>query len=52
VIVGDQEIDPELNQMLTQTDVPVLRQYDEPDYLTAVDEFFDTVHVGKSVLVD
>lgn len=52
VIVGDQEIDPELNQMLSQTDVPVLRQYDEPDYLTAVDEFFDTVHVGKSVLVD
>lgn len=52
IIVGDSEIAPELNTYLNDTDVPVLRQHQEPDYLTAVDEFFDTVHAGKSVLVD
>jgi len=52
VIVGSEGVAPELTQFLSGTDVPVLHQYAESDYLGAVDEFFDTVHAGKSVLVD
>jgi starch synthase len=52
VIVGDDGVDPELQEYLKGLDVPVLRQHEESDYLNAVDEFFDLVHQGKSVLVD
>lgn len=52
VILGDREIATDLNASIDSLEVPVLRQFEEGDYLTAVDEFFDTVHAGKSVLVD
>lgn len=52
VVVGDQEISPDLMNHVNTLDIPVLHQYQENDYLTAMDEFFDGVHAGKSVLVD
>lgn len=51
-IVADSGVSSEINSYIAQNDIPVLHQHDEPDYLTAVDEFFDSVMVGKSVLVD
>jgi hypothetical protein len=51
VIVGYDGVASELKQYSQGLDVPVLHQHEEGDYLTAVDEFFDTVHAGKSVLV-
>lgn len=52
VIFGEKNIKPELEQYVADNEVPALRQYDEPDYLQAIDEFYDSVHLGKSVLVD
>lgn len=51
VIVGHQGVDSELIQYAAGLDVPVLHQQEEGDYLSAVDEFFDAVHAGKSELV-
>lgn len=52
VIVGESAVNDELIQFTSSLDVPVLHQHSELDYLSAVDDFFDTVHAGKSVLVD
>jgi starch synthase len=51
-IFGESNIDPELEQYCAQNDVPVLRQYAEGDFSSAVDEFYDSVVLGKDVLVD
>ncbi|MEY3399159.1 MAG: hypothetical protein RL220_1753 [Bacteroidota bacterium] len=50
VILGH-EVDKKLAQYVDSLEIPVLRQYAETDYLNAVDEFFDTVMVGKPALV-
>lgn len=52
VVIGDEDINAELAEHISNSDIPVLRQYAESDHLTAIDEFFDLVHLGKSVLVD
>jgi starch synthase len=52
VVVGSAGVNAQLKQHVDTLDVPVLRQYDEEDYLSAVDEFYDGVVLGKSVLVD
>jgi starch synthase len=52
VIFGEKNIKPELEQYVVQNEVPSLRQYEETEYMQAIDEFYDSVHVGKSVLVD
>jgi len=52
VIIGDDAVSSDLVQYSSGLDVPVLHQHAEVDYLSAVDDFFDQVHAGKSVLVD
>lgn len=51
-IVGHDSVPNDLEQFAAQMDVPVLRSFEENDPLTAIDEFFDSVHAGKNVLVD
>jgi starch synthase len=51
-IIAEEGVNPELEQYCSSIDVPVLRQYNEVDYLRAVDEFYDFVVLGKSELVD
>jgi len=51
-IFGEDNVHQELEQYCTENEVPVLRQYAEGDYLTATDEFYDSVLLGKDVLVD
>ncbi len=52
VILGAENVNSKVEQYASQLDVPLLRQYEEEDYLTAVDEFYDYAVLGKSVLVD
>ncbi|MDZ4823059.1 MAG: glycogen/starch synthase [Flavobacteriales bacterium] len=52
VILGSENVNSKVEQYASQLDVPLLRQYEEEDYLTAVDEFYDYAVLGKSVLVD
>lgn len=51
-IIGEEGVNPELEQYCNSIDVPVLQQNSEVDYLQAVDEFYDYVVLGKSELVD
>ena len=51
-IVGHDSVPNDLEQFAAQMDVPVLRSFEENEPLTAIDEFFDSVHAGKNVLVD
>ncbi|MDZ4750656.1 MAG: glycogen/starch synthase [Flavobacteriales bacterium] len=50
-IVGHESMDQKLVEHIEGLDIPVLKQHAEGDYLTAVDEFFDSVVDGKPVLV-
>lgn len=51
-IAGHESLDTSLEQYAAKLDVPTLRSFDEGDPHIAIDEFFDAVHAGKSVLVD
>ncbi|MCC6600399.1 MAG: glycogen/starch synthase [Crocinitomicaceae bacterium] len=52
IIINDKNTSPEVEEYLIESGIPILRQYEEADPLTAIDEFFDSVHAGKSVLID
>ena len=51
-IFGEDGVPAEVEQYCTDNDVPVLKQYSEVDYLTAVDEYYDSIVLGKTELVD
>lgn len=51
-IFGEDGISSELEKYCLTNDIPLLKQYDESDYLNAVDEFYDSVVLGKTELVD
>jgi len=51
-IIGHESVPSELEQFALENDVPVLRSHTENEPHVAIDEFFDSVHAGKSVLVD
>lgn len=51
-IIGHENADASLEKYANEMDVPVLRSFEENDPLISIDEFFDSVHAGKDVLVD
>lgn len=51
-IAGHESLDRNIEEYAAKLEVPVLRSFEEGDPHTAIDEFFDAVHAGKSVLVD
>ncbi len=51
-IFAEEGVPSELEQYCNEIEVPVMRQYAEADYLSATDEFYDSVVLGKDVLVD
>ena len=51
-IAGHESLDTSLEQYAAKLDVPTLRSFDEGDPHIAIDEFFDSVYAGKTVLVD
>ncbi len=51
-ILGEENIAPDLEKYCVSNDIPLLKQYQEADYLTAIDEFYDSVVMGKTELVD
>lgn len=51
-IFGEDGVSGELEKYCLTNDIPLLKQYDESDYLNAVDEFYDSVVLGKTELVD
>lgn len=51
-ILGHDSVNSDLEKFAAQNDVPALRAFDEGDPMAAIDEFFDSVHAGKTVLVD
>jgi starch synthase len=50
LILGDDQVSPELRQYAESLEIPVMQQYTETDYLAATDEFFDQVLVAKPEL--
>jgi hypothetical protein len=51
-IIGHESVPSELEQFALENDVPVLRSHTENEPHVAIDEFFDSVYAGKTVLVD
>jgi len=51
-IFGEENVNGELEKYCISNDIPLLKQYQEGDYLTAIDEFYDSVVLGKTELVD
>lgn len=51
-IIGHNSASNALEKYANEIDVPVLRAFEENDPLVSTDEFFDSVHAGKDVLVD
>ncbi len=52
VILGEDKTHADIATFCVENDIPTLRSYDQMDQLTAVDEFYDTVVLGKTELVD
>jgi len=51
-IFAESGVNPDLEAYCNEMDVPVLKSYAEMDQLAAVDEFYDSVVLGKHELVD
>ena len=51
-IIAESGVNPALEAYCNEMDVPVLKPYAEMDQLAAVDEFYDSVVLGKHELVD
>ena len=51
-IFAEEGVNAEVEQYCQENDVPILRQYAENDYPNAIDEFYDSVVLGKTELVD
>lgn len=51
-IFGEEKINDDLEKYCMSNDVPLLKQFEESDYLNAIDEFYETVVLGKTELVD
>ncbi|MFM2201337.1 MAG: hypothetical protein RL040_537 [Bacteroidota bacterium] len=51
-IFAESGVNPALETYCNEMDVPVLKSYAEMDQLAAVDEFYDSVVLGKHELVD
>jgi starch synthase len=51
-IFAESGVNPDLETYCNEMDVPVLKSYAEMDQLAAVDEFYDSVVLGKHELVD
>ncbi len=51
-IFGEENVNSELEKYCLSNDIPLLKQHQEGDYLAAVDEFYDSVVMGKTELVD
>lgn len=51
-IIAESGVNPKLEAYCNEIDVPVLKSYAEMDQLAAVDEFYDSVVLGKHELVD
>jgi starch synthase len=51
-IIAEPGVNPKLEAYCNEIDVPVLKSYAEMDQLAAVDEFYDSVVLGKHELVD
>jgi hypothetical protein len=41
-----------LEKFCAENDIPLLKQHQEMDYLSAVDDFYDSIALGKTELVD
>jgi starch synthase len=52
VIFAESGISPSLETFCNDIDVPVLKPYAELDQLASVDEFYDSIVLGKTELVD
>lgn len=51
-ILGEENVNPEIEEYCLNNDIPLLKQYQENDFLTSVDEFYDSIALGKTELVD
>lgn len=51
-IIAEDGVDASLEKYCGEIDVPLLKQHQEMDYLNAVDEFYDSISLGKTELVD
>jgi starch synthase len=51
IIIGGGNVSDEVKKFADDLEVPVMHQNDETDYLSATDEFFDTVLANKPVMV-
>jgi hypothetical protein len=52
VVIHDADINPKLMEEVNNLTVPVLKAYESEDFHGAIDEFFDTVHAAKPILID
>jgi starch synthase len=51
-IVAEDGVDAGLEKFCAENDIPLLKQHQEMDYLSAVDDFYDSIALGKTELVD
>ncbi|MFM9986278.1 MAG: glycogen/starch synthase [Flavobacteriales bacterium] len=52
VIFGEEKVNEDIADFCNSKEIPLLRQYEQMDSLTSVDEFYDYVVLGKTELVD
>jgi len=51
IILGDGKVADDVKKFAEELEVPLMHQSEETDYLSAADEFFDTVLTNKPVMV-
>jgi len=51
-IMAEPGVNPSLEAFCSEIDLPVLKSYAEMDQLASVDEFYDSIVLGKTELVD
>jgi starch synthase len=52
VVIHEADINPKLMEEVNNLSVPVLKAYECEDFHGAIDEFFDTIHAAKPILID
>lgn len=51
-IFAEENVNGDLEKYCINNDIPLMKQYQENDYLAAIDEFYDSIVLGKTELVD